>query len=66
MLFEKRKKVSDYALIMALFGIFMMIIENELTSASIFSKVSFWWISFCLTFRLLSISLSVCARLFYY
>lgn len=40
MLFEKRKKVSDYALIMALFGIFMMIVENELTSASIFSKVS--------------------------
>lgn len=41
MLFEKRKKVSDYALIMALFGIFMMIVENELTSAAIFSKVSF-------------------------
>lgn len=57
MLFEKRKKVSDYALIMALFGIFMMIAENELTSASIFSKVSFFFLSvrLCATFLLLKI-----------
>lgn len=39
-LFEKRKRISDYCLVMALFGIFMMIAENELTSASVFTKVS--------------------------
>jgi hypothetical protein len=42
LLFEKRKRISDYALVMALFGIFMMVVENELTSASVFNKVIKW------------------------
>lgn len=46
LLFEKRKRISDYCLVMALFGIFMMIIENELTSASVFTKVSGLWLQF--------------------
>lgn len=39
-LFEKRKRISDYALVMALFGILMMVLENELSAANIYSKVS--------------------------
>jgi hypothetical protein len=39
-LFEKRKRISDYALVMALFGIMMMIVENELSSAFVYTKVS--------------------------
>ena len=39
-LFEKRKRMSDYALIMALFGILMMVVENELSAAGIYNKAS--------------------------
>ena len=39
-LFEKRKRISDYALVMGMFGIFVMVIENELSSAGIYTKVS--------------------------
>ncbi|KAI1301912.1 Small conductance calcium-activated potassium channel protein [Halotydeus destructor] len=39
-LFEKRKRISDYALVMALFGILMMVLENELSAAGIYSKAS--------------------------
>ncbi|KAM7310212.1 hypothetical protein ISCGN_007141 [Ixodes scapularis] len=39
-LFEKRKRISDYALVMALFGIIMMVIENELSAAHVYEKVS--------------------------
>ncbi len=39
-LFEKRKRISDYALIMGMFGILVMIGENELSSAGIYTKVS--------------------------
>ena len=39
-LFEKRKRISDYALVMGMFGIGMMVLENELSSADIYSKVS--------------------------
>lgn len=39
-LFEKRKRISDYALVMALFGILMMVLENELSAAGIYNKVS--------------------------
>ena len=46
LLFEKRKRISDYALVCALFGIFMMIAENELTSAMIFNKVSSFFFFF--------------------
>ena len=38
-LFEKRKRISDYALVMGMFGIIVMVIENELSSAGVYSKV---------------------------
>lgn len=39
-LFEKRKRISDYSLLMALFGILLMIFENELSLPGIYEKVS--------------------------
>lgn len=39
-LFEKRKRISDYALVMGMFGIIVMVIENELSSAGVYAKVS--------------------------
>ncbi|GFS70936.1 small conductance calcium-activated potassium channel protein [Nephila pilipes] len=39
-LFEKRKRISDYALVMAMFGIVMMVVENELSAALVYNKVS--------------------------
>lgn len=39
-LFEKRKRISDYALVMGMFGIIVMVIENELSSAGVYNKVS--------------------------
>lgn len=39
-LFEKRKRISDYALVMGMFGIIIMVIENELSSAGVYRKVS--------------------------
>ncbi|XP_051168825.1 small conductance calcium-activated potassium channel protein isoform X3 [Leptopilina boulardi] len=41
-LFEKRKRISDYALVMGMFGIVVMVIENELSSAGLYSKASFY------------------------
>lgn len=38
--FEKRKRISDYALVFALFGIAMMIIETEMTMALVYTKVT--------------------------
>lgn len=38
-LFEKRKRISDYALVMGMFGIIVMVIENELSSAGVYTKV---------------------------
>lgn len=40
-LFEKRKRISDYALVMGMFGIIIMVIENELASAGVYTKVSY-------------------------
>jgi hypothetical protein len=40
-LFEKRKRISDYALVMGMFGIIVMVVENELSSAGVYEKVSF-------------------------
>ena len=37
-LFEKRKKISDYALVMGMFGIIIMVVENELSSAGVYNK----------------------------
>lgn len=34
-LFEKRKRISDYALVMGMMGIIVMVIENELASFNI-------------------------------
>ncbi|KAG9510952.1 Small conductance calcium-activated potassium channel protein, partial [Fragariocoptes setiger] len=39
-LFEKRKRISDYALIFALIGIGLMIFENECSSAGYYTKAS--------------------------
>ncbi|KAL0271672.1 UNVERIFIED_CONTAM: hypothetical protein PYX00_008689 [Menopon gallinae] len=39
-LFEKRKRISDYALVIGMFGIIIMVIENELFSAGLYSKSS--------------------------
>ncbi|XP_023318045.1 small conductance calcium-activated potassium channel protein [Trichogramma pretiosum] len=41
-LFEKRKRISDYALVMGMFGIIVMVIESELSSAGIYTKASFY------------------------
>ncbi|XP_038222069.1 small conductance calcium-activated potassium channel protein isoform X8 [Zerene cesonia] len=41
-LFEKRKRISDYALVMGMFGIIIMVIENELSSAGVYSKASIY------------------------
>ncbi|XP_053982402.1 small conductance calcium-activated potassium channel protein [Hylaeus volcanicus] len=41
-LFEKRKRISDYALVMGMFGIIVMVIENELSSAGVYTKASLY------------------------
>ncbi|CAG9117137.1 unnamed protein product [Plutella xylostella] len=41
-LFEKRKRISDYALVMGMFGIIIMVIENELASAGVYTKASIY------------------------
>ncbi|KAK8730765.1 hypothetical protein OTU49_007917, partial [Cherax quadricarinatus] len=38
-LFEKRKRISDYALVMGMVGIIVMVVENELSSAQVYNKV---------------------------
>ncbi len=43
-LFEKRKRISDYALVMGMFGIIVMVIENELSSAGVYTKVSIFFV----------------------
>lgn len=44
-LFEKRKRISDYALVMGMFGIIVMVIENELSNAGVYSKDDFYSIA---------------------
>ncbi|XP_044764920.1 small conductance calcium-activated potassium channel protein isoform X2 [Coccinella septempunctata] len=44
-LFEKRKRISDYALVMGMFGIIIMVIENELSSAGVYGKDEFYSIA---------------------
>ncbi|XP_022236669.1 small conductance calcium-activated potassium channel protein-like [Limulus polyphemus] len=44
-LFEKRKRISDYALVMAMFGIGMMVLENELSAGGVYTKVTFDYIT---------------------
>lgn len=39
-LFEKRKRISDYALVMGMLGIIGMVIENELSCFNVYDKVS--------------------------
>ncbi|XP_037039018.1 small conductance calcium-activated potassium channel protein isoform X4 [Bradysia coprophila] len=41
-LFEKRKRISDYALVMGMFGIIVMVVENELSSAGVYTKAAFY------------------------
>lgn len=45
-LFEKRKRISDYALVMGMFGIIVMVIENELSSAGVYRKVNMYAFEF--------------------
>ena len=44
-LFERRKRLSDYALIFGMIGIVIMVIETELSSDAVYNKVS----AVCLT-----------------
>ena len=39
-LFEKRKRISDYALVFGMFGIIVMVVETELSMARVYGKVS--------------------------
>lgn len=39
-LFEKRKRVSDYALVFGMFGTVVMVIETELCMSHVYGKVS--------------------------
>jgi hypothetical protein len=43
-LFEKRKRISDYALVMGMIGIVVMVIENEFSSAHVYRKVCYQFI----------------------
>ena len=38
-LFERRKRLSDYALIFGMIGIVIMVIETELSSDAVYNKV---------------------------
>jgi hypothetical protein len=51
LLFEKRRQISDYALIFAMTGVFLMIIETEFSMSRLYSKVTTNFISilFCST-----------------
>ncbi|XP_064608663.1 small conductance calcium-activated potassium channel protein-like isoform X2 [Liolophura sinensis] len=44
-LYEKRKKISDYALVSGMFGIAVMVVETELIMANVYSKESFYSIA---------------------
>ncbi len=39
LLFEKRRQASDYALLFAMIGLGLMVLEQELTMAKIYEKV---------------------------
>ena len=39
LLFEKRRKASDYALFFAMMGLLLMVLEQELTMAQVYTKV---------------------------
>lgn len=39
LLFEKRRKASDYALFFAMIGLVFMVLEQELTMAKVYDKV---------------------------
>lgn len=43
LLFEKRRQISDYALIFAMTGVFLMIIETEFSMSRLYSKVKCFW-----------------------
>ena len=38
-LFEKRKRISDYALVFGMFGIIVMVVETELSMSYVYNKV---------------------------
>jgi len=38
-LYETRKRISDYSLIFAVFGVVAMVVETEMTMAQVYDKV---------------------------
>jgi len=46
-LYETRKRISDYSLIFAMFGVVAMIVETELTMAQVYDKVSNFVSAYC-------------------
>jgi len=40
LLFEKRRKISDYALLFAMIGVILMVFETEFSMAKIYTKVN--------------------------
>ena len=62
-LFEKRKRISDYALVFGMFGIIVMVVETELSMAHVYDKVSYLKLYFSLYISLYFVYLMICERL---
>jgi len=39
-LYDKRKRIADYSLIVAMFGVVVMVVETEMSMAHVYEKVS--------------------------
>ena len=50
-LFEKRKRISDYALVFGMFGIIVMVVETELSMAHVYEKVSIYYFNYLIVYR---------------
>lgn len=65
LLFEKRRKASDYALFLAMIGLFLMVLEQELTMAKVYDKNN--WCSLLLkSFITLSTLILLAMIIFYH
>ncbi|CAF4325230.1 unnamed protein product [Rotaria socialis] len=65
LLFEKRRKVSDYALFFAMIGLLFMVLEQELTMARIYGKDA-WCSLFLKSFITLSTLILVVMIIYYH
>ncbi|CAM4783102.1 unnamed protein product [Rotaria magnacalcarata] len=65
LLFEKRRKVSDYALFFAMIGLLFMVLEQELTMAKIYGKDA-WCSLFFKSFITLSTLILVVMIIYYH